>query len=196
MDKWIFEPGHTGAEFRVRHMMVTWVRGHFKDVHGFVEFDPADPKSCFVEAHIDLAKIWTGESARDAHLKSSDFFDVETFPELTFKGSDVMPLGENDFQLTGDMRLHDTTKQVTLDVHYLGQWETPYWEEDGDKGPVTRLGFTAQTTINRADFGISWNDNMANGGFVLGNDVIIRIDAEAIRESDLIRIEEARLKSA
>ncbi len=191
MSKWILEPGHTGAEFTIRHMMVTWVRGHFKDIHGSVEFDPENPKSFSVEAEVGVENIWTGESARDQHLKSGDFFEVETFSRITFQGNTIVALGENDFRLTGDLTIRDVTREVSLDLHYLGHWKTPYWLEDGDHGPVNRIGFTAETVINRYDFGVNWNDTMENEGFILGQDVRIRIDAEAILESDITRIEEA-----
>src|SRR4030067_3731265 len=101
MAKWFFEPGHTAAEFCVRHMMVTLVRGHFKNVHGTLFFDPANPRAASVEVTIDAAGIWTGEADRDAHLKSADFLDVEKHPNITFKGKQVEITGASDAGLTG-----------------------------------------------------------------------------------------------
>src|SRR5258708_20995206 len=100
MAKWTFEPGHTAAEFCARHMMVTYVRGHFKDVHGSLNFDPKNPAAASVEATIDARKIWTGEPARDEHLRSADFLDTENFPEITFSGRQVVVIGEVVYPLT------------------------------------------------------------------------------------------------
>ena len=183
MAKWIFEPGHTAAEFRVRHMMVTDVRGHFKNVHGTLEFDPANPHDASVEAIIDANNIWTGEPERDAHLRSADFLDVEHHPQITFKRNHVEIAGLHDYSLTGDLTIRGVTRQVTLNVRYLGQWETPWWEGGVDKGPKTRAGFVAETIINRHDFGVSWNSALDRGGIVVGNFVHITIDAEAILEN-------------
>src|SRR3970040_1512908 len=105
MGKWFFEPGHTAAEFCVRHMMVTFVRGHFKNIHGTIIFDPANPKATSVEATIEAAGIWTGEPDRDAHLKSADFLDVEKHPKITFTGRGIEVMGDNDFWVTGDLRI-------------------------------------------------------------------------------------------
>ncbi len=183
MAKWVLEPGHTAAEFRARHMMVTYVRGHFKNVRGTVVFDPANPRAASVAVTIDATGIWTGEPERDAHLRSADFLDVENYPEITFKGNQVDLIGENEAMLTGDLTIRGVTRTVTVDVRYLGQWQTP-WREDGvDKGPKTRAGFVATTTINRHDFGVSWNASLEKEGVVVGNTVEITIDAEAILES-------------
>lgn len=182
MTRWFFEPGHTAAEFCVRHMMVTYVRGHFKNVHGTLLFSPENPRNSRVEARIDAKSIWTGESDRDAHLRSADFLDVEHHPEITFTGDQVEVLGDHDFLLTGRLTLRGATHDVALKVRYLGQWKTPWWEDGVDKGPKTRAGFLAETTINRHDFGISWNSLLDRGGVVVGDRVEITIDAEAILE--------------
>ena len=182
MAKWILEPGHTSAEFCARHMMVTYVRGHFKNVRGTLLFDLANPRAASVEVTIDAAGIWTGEPDRDAHLRSADFLDVENHPEITFKGNQVEIIGENDAVLTGELRIRGVTRNVGLRVHYLGQWQTPWWEGALDKGPKTRAGFVATTTIDRHDFGVSWNALLDKGGVVVGNTVEITIDAEAILE--------------
>lgn len=183
MARWSFEPGHTAAEFCARHMMVTQVRGHFKDVHGTLEFDLKDPAASSVEVVIDARKLWTGEPARDAHLRSADFLDVENFSEIRFRCNRVVVIGEVDYRVTGNVTIRGVTNPVTLEVRYLGQWQTPWWEEGVDKGPKTRAGFIARTSINRHDFGVSWNDKMDKGGLVVGNIVEIIIDAEAILET-------------
>ena len=182
MARWVFEPGHTAAEFCARHMMVTYVRGHFKNVRGVLFFDPPNPRTAFVEATIDAAGIWTGEADRDAHLRSADFLDVENYPKITFKGDHTEVIGESDADIRGDLTLRGITRTVTLHVRYLGQWQTPWWEDGIDKGPKTRAGFVANTTINRLDFGVSWNAPLEKEGLVVGNSVEITIDAEGILE--------------
>jgi polyisoprenoid-binding protein YceI len=182
MAKWFFEPGHTAAEFCVRHMMVTYVRGHFKNVRGTLFFDPENPADTSVEVTMDARGIWTGDADRDTHLKSADFLDVETYPNITFKGQQVQLTGASDAVLTGDLKIRGVTRSVPLRVHYLGQWETPWWEDGVDKGPKTRAGFVAKTTINRHDFSVSWNGTLDKGGVVVGDLLYITIDAEAIEE--------------
>src|SRR5262249_22310523 len=181
MAKWFFEPGHTAAEFRARHMMVTFVRGAFKDVHGKLDFDPENPTAASVEATIDARKLWSGEPDRDAHLKSADFLDVENHPTITFRGKGLELTGANDGRMRGELTIRGVTRPVTLAIHYLGQWQTPWWEDGVDKGPKTRAGFVATTRINRKDFGVNWNGTLDRGGVVVGDDVDITIDAEAIR---------------
>lgn len=180
MAKWIFEPGHTAAEFSARHMMVTNVRGHFKNVRGTLDFDPANPRASSVEATIDAAGIWTGDADRDAHLRSADFLDAEHHPTITFKGHQLEITGASDAVLTGELTIRGVTRTVALRVQYLGQWQTPWWEDGVDKGPKTRAGFVATAAINRLDFGVSWNGALDKGGIVVGNTVEITIDAEAI----------------
>jgi polyisoprenoid-binding protein YceI len=183
MAKWFFEPGHTSAEFCARHMMVTYVRGHFKNIKGNLVFDPLDPTNAFVEVTIDAAGIWTGEPDRDAHLRSADFLDVANHPIITFKGKHVEIIGESDATITGDLTIRGFTRSVPLRVRFLGCWQTPWWENGVDKGPKTRAGFTAKANIDRHQFGVSWDAPLDKGGVVVGNLVEITIDAEAILES-------------
>ncbi len=183
MPRWVFEPGHTSAEFSVRHMMVTYIRGHFKNVHGVLEFDPENPWDSSVEVTIQADEIWTGDKDRDAHLRGADFLDSENHATITLQGNKVELVGANDYLLRGDLTIRGVTREVVLNVRYLGQWKTPWWEGGVDKGPKTRGGFVATTTINRHDFGVSWNAKMDNGGFVVGDQVEITIDVEAILES-------------
>ena len=183
MAKWFFEPGHTSAEFSARHMMVTYVRGHFKNIRGSLSFDPANPSDASVEVTIDAAGLWTGEPDRDAHLRSADFLDVANHPIITFKGNQVEIIGENEGTLTGDLTIRGITRSVPLRVRFLGRWQTPWWEDGRDQGPKTRAGFTATASINRHEFGVSWNAPLDNGGVVVGNLVEITNDAEAILES-------------
>ena len=183
MAKWTFEPGHTAAEFRARHMMVTYVRGHFKDVHGSLEFDPENPRNSSVEVKIDARKIWTGVKERDDHLRSADFLDVDHHPEISFKGNQVEINGEHDYAVTGDLTIRGVTS-ASLPGRAV-TWESgkhPGGRDGVNKGPKTRAGFVATTKINRQDFGVSWQDTMDRGGIVVGNEIDITIDAEAILE--------------
>jgi polyisoprenoid-binding protein YceI len=181
--KWTFEPGHSAAEFRARHMMVTWVRGSFRDVHGRLDFDPSDPRRLSVEAIIDATTCSTGLAMRDTHLQSADFLNCETYPQIRFKSTGVVVIGQTDYDVTGDLTIRDVTRPVTLAVRYLGSWETPWWEDGVDKGPKRRAGFTAHTSFDRYDFGVSWNDTMVDGGVVVSREVDIVLDVEAIAQS-------------
>jgi polyisoprenoid-binding protein YceI len=180
MATWIFEPGHTAAEFCVRHMMVTWVRGHFKDIHGSLEFDPDSPTTLSLQATIAAAKLWTGEPQRDEHLRSADFLDVANHSEIRFQSSKAERVGANDYEVAGDLSVRGVTRPVSLDLHYLGLWRTPY-----NQARVTRVGFSGKTRINRHDFDVRWNSSMENGGVVVGTDVLITLDVEAILEPEL-----------
>jgi len=178
--EWTFEPGHTAAQFCARHMMVTCIRGHFKNVRGTLRFDPEHPEHSAVSIKIDASNLWSGEPDRDAHLRSAEFLDVEKHPEITFSGDKVEWLGAREYLVRGDLTIRGVTRKVALKVTYLGQWQTPWWEGGVDKGPKTRAGFLATTEINRHDFGVSWNSPLPDNGIVVGNIVEITIDAEAI----------------
>jgi|SRR5579863_7368810 len=136
--KWTFEPGHSAAEFRARHMMVTWVRGHFKNIKGSMEFALDHPSRSSVQVVIDAGQLWTGEPDRDAHLKSADFLDVAHHPEILFESTAVEQVGASQFKVAGNVTIRGTTRPITLDVIYLGQWQTPYW--DGGVTKARSLG--------------------------------------------------------
>ena len=187
MSTWIMEPGHTEAEFRARHMMVTWVRGLFKDIHGKLEFEWDRPLEATFEGVIDAQKIWTGEPVRDAHLRSADFFDVANHPTITFRGGCAERSGDMSFTAQVELTIRGVTRTTDLEVTYLGQWETPFWVGDVDRGTMRRVGFAATTTINRHDFGVSWQDKLPGGGVVVSNKVAVNVDVEAILLDDLER---------
>jgi polyisoprenoid-binding protein YceI len=187
MATWIFEPGHSEAEFRARHMMVTWVRGLFKDIHGRLELDFDRCLDARFAGEIDAAGIWTGEPARDAHLRSADFFDVENHPKITFSGRFTEQTGSNTFKGEVALTIRGTTRTVPLDVHYMGEWKTPFWVEDENRGELRRVGFEATARINRHDFGVSWQDEIPGGGVVVGNEIDLTLDVEAILLDDLER---------
>jgi len=167
MAKWTFEPGHTAAEFRARHMMVTYVRGHFKNIQGTLEFDPEDPTNSSVEVRIDAKAIWSGVQQRDDHLRSSDFLDAENHPEITFKGNQVEVKGEHDFAVTGDLTIRGVTRDISLTViprtmgdALVGRWSRqgtedtrgfPRCHADQSPGLLASAGKTLWTAA-----GLSW----------------------------------------
>jgi polyisoprenoid-binding protein YceI len=185
LPSWTFEPGHTEAAFRARHMMVTWVQGLFKDVHGKLNFDMQHPLQATFKGEMDARKLWTGEPDRDAHLRSADFFDVENHPKITFNGRFTERTGDINFKAASDLTIRGITRPVTMDVAYLGQWKTPFWVGEEDKGTLTRIGFEAKTRINRHDYGVSWQDNIPGGGVVVSNEIEVTLDIEAILDADL-----------
>jgi polyisoprenoid-binding protein YceI len=170
-------------------MMVSHMRGLFKNAHGSIVFDPDNPAgAAAVEATIAAAGIRTGDDERDAHLKSADFLDAEKHPDIVFKSREVRHTGEAEFSVAGDLSLRGVTRPVVLAARYLSRWQCPYWEGGRDLGPTTRIDFTATTTINRHDFGVRWNAPLGGGGVVVGDEVAITLDVEAILESDMQRI--------
>ena len=187
MTTWTFEPGHTEVGFRARHMMVTWVRGLFKDVHGSMQFDWEACLETTFRGVIDARKVWTGEPDRDAHLRSADFFDVERHPTITFDGRFAVRTGADSFMAIANLTMRGVTQQVPLDITYLGQWDTPWWWDGQNLGTIRRVGWEARTRIDRRDFGISWNDDVPGGGVVVGNDIAVVLDVEAMRDDDLDR---------
>jgi polyisoprenoid-binding protein YceI len=187
MASWVFEPGHTAAEFRARHMMVCWVRGHFKDVHGSLEFDPDNPAQLSVEATLQADRLWTGEPQRDDHLRSGDFLDAGKHPTIRFKSTGSKCVGASDYEVAGDLVIRGVRRPVVLAMHYLGKWRTPYWTDAGEAGPVTRVGFVGEARINRHDFGVSWNGQLETGGVVVGDEVFLKVDVEALLETELNR---------
>jgi polyisoprenoid-binding protein YceI len=178
MPVWNLDPGHTAADFSARHMMITTVRSGFKKVTGTVNFDPANPAAASVEAVIDVASMaGTGLADRDGHLLSPDFLDAANYPTITFKSTKVEPNGDGtQAKVTGDLTIRDVTKPVTMDVEFLGSGKSPF----GD----TRAGFTGSTKINREDWGLTWNMALEAGGWLVGKDITITIDAEAILVTD------------
>jgi len=172
MANWKFDAAHTAVTFSARHMMVTTVHGRFAPPTGKLVFDPANPAASYVEAEIDATTISTGVDQRDAHLKSADFLEVDKFPTITFKSTKVEITGENEGKITGDLTIHGVTRPVTLNVEHLGVVNSPF----GDQ----RAGFTASTKINREDWGLTYNMAIEAGGFLVGKELKIELDVEAI----------------
>jgi polyisoprenoid-binding protein YceI len=183
----MFEPGHTEVGFRARHMMVTWVRGLFKDVHGSLEFDWDRCLESTFEGEIDVTNLWTGEATRDEHLRSADFFDVANHPKITFSGRLTRRTGASSFKASAEVTIRGNTRELEFDVDYLGEWKTPWWEGDENRGTMRRIGFEGRTTVNRHDFGVSWQDEIPDGGVVVGDEIDLVLDIEAIHQGDLER---------
>ncbi|MBZ0294072.1 MAG: YceI family protein [Anaerolineae bacterium] len=173
MSQWKIDPTHSAAGFSARHMMITTVRGEFKNVEGTVNFDPEHPENASVEAVIHTDQMSsTGVVDRDNHLRSEDFLNVEKYPTMTFKSTKVEVTGENTAKITGDLTIRDVTGPVTINAEFLGQGSSPF----GD----TRAGFAGTTTINREEFGLTWNVALESGGWLVGKDIKITLDVEAI----------------
>jgi polyisoprenoid-binding protein YceI len=187
MSRWMLEPGHTEAEFRARHMMVTWVRGLFKDIHGELELEADRCLDATFHGEIDAAGIWTGEPTRDAHLRHADFLDVENHPRITFDGHFTERTGGTTFKGEVELTIRGVTRTVPLDIAHLGEWTTPFWDGQENRGDLRRVGFEATTRIDRRDFGVSWQDQIPGGGVVVGNEIDIVLDVEAILLEDLER---------
>ena len=187
MSTWIFEPGHTEAEFKARHMMVTSVRGLFKDIHGTLELDFDRCLDATFEGEIDASGIWTGQPQRDEHLRSADFFDVANHPKVTFTGRFSDRTGGTTFKGEAELTIRGVTRTVPLDIVSLGEWRTPFWVGEENRGELRRIGFEATATINRHDFGVSWQDELPGGGVVVSNEIGLVLDVEAILLEDLER---------
>jgi len=182
---WIFEPGHSEAEFKARHMMVTWVRGLFKDIHGKLELDWDRCLEATFEGEIDATRVWTGEATRDAHLRSADFLDVENHPKITFTGRFTERTSATTLKGEVDLTIRGVTRTVPLDIGFLGEWTTPWWEGEENRGDMRRIGFEATTRIDRHEFGVSWQDQLPGGGIVVSNEIDLTLDVEAILLDDL-----------
>ena len=176
MTKWNIDADHSVAAFKVRHMMLTHVRGQFNKLSGSARFEPTDRSSFSLELTIDATGLYTGIAQRDEHLSSPDFFDVATHPTITFKSTGFSAAGAG-CSLTGDLTIHGITKSVTLDVTFSGPVVIPE-----DFGGETTLGIKATVTINRENFGMGWNVPMADGGVMVGMDIVIDLDVEADME--------------
>ena len=170
---WNIDPTHSQVEFAVRHLMISTVRGRFADVKGTVVTDESDPSKAEVDVVIGVNSIDTREPQRDAHLKSADFFDAEAFPAITFKSTRVIGGRGDRFELVGDLTIHGVTREVTLDVTSEGRAKDPWGGE--------RAGYSATTRINRRDFGLTWNQALETGGFVVGDEIKISLDLELVR---------------
>lgn len=177
MAKWQFDPAHTNLDFVARHMMVTTVRGTFRIFDGAIDFDPDNlAAGGKVRVNIDVNSIDTGVEQRDGHLRSGDFFDVDNYPAITFQSTHVELTDDQQGRVTGDLTIRGVTRPVTLDVEFFGVHKSPF----GDK----RAGFEAQTTINREDWGLTWNQTLESGGVLVSKEIKLNLSVQAVLQTE------------
>lgn len=172
---WKLDPAHSHAEFKVKHMMISNVKGGFNGLSGTLTEHETDKTLSTIEASIDVNSISTGDAQRDAHLKSADFFDAAQFGTMTFRSTKVQPNGDGGYNVTGDLTLHGQTRQQIFVV------EGPT-APGKDPWGNTRIGLSATTKVNRKDYGLSWNAALETGGILVGDDVNITIEAQFIKQ--------------
>lgn len=175
VSRWVIDPAHTVVEFAVRHMMIATVRGHFGEVEGIIRLDEQDPSNSSVEAKIDVASIDTRQKDRDEHLRSADFFDVTNHPMMEFRSRRVERADGDRYRVIGDLTIRGTTREVELDVIDRGRVTDPWGAE--------RVAFSAEGAIDRTDFGLKWNQALEAGGVVVGNEVKISLEVQAVAEA-------------
>ena len=168
------DSAHSDVQFKVRHLGFSKVTGHFGTFEATVQMDPHDLESLQTAATIEAASVYTGDDKRDAHLRSEDFFEAETYPELTFRSTGVRSVSGDTFQLEGELTIRGVTKNVVLDGVFLGTATDPWGGE--------RVAFEARTKINRKDFGLTWNTVLETGGVLVGEDVEIFLDVQAVQQ--------------
>jgi polyisoprenoid-binding protein YceI len=171
--RWNIDPAHSGVHFTVRHMVISKVRGAFERWQGAIDLDEQNPAASRVSVQIDAASIDTREEKRDQHLRSPDFFDVEKFPKLGFESTQIEKLTDDQYRVTGDLTMHGVTRPVVLEAESLGGGKDPWGHQ--------RIGFAAKTTINRKDFGLTWNQALETGGLLVGEKIEISLDVQAIK---------------
>ena len=171
---WNIDPAHSAAEFKVKHMMISNVKGSFSGLSGALTEHSDDATLSSVEAAIPVAAISTGDAQRDAHLKSADFFDAEKYPTLNFKSTRVTRKGEAEYEVTGDLTIHGVTRPATFAVEGPSAPGKDPWGN-------TRIGLSAVAKINRKDFGLTWNAALETGGILVGEEVTIALDVEFVK---------------
>jgi polyisoprenoid-binding protein YceI len=169
---WKLDPTHTVVEFSAKHLMITTVKGRIADIEGVINSDEKDFRNSSVEATLKVVSLDTRTDQRDQHLRSADFLDVEKFPEIQFRSTRIQG-DKQSFKLTGDLTIRDVTKPITLDVEFEGETKDPWGGQ--------RVGFSATGKIDRREFGLTWNQALEAGGVVVGNDIKISIEAQAVK---------------
>jgi polyisoprenoid-binding protein YceI len=174
-ENWKIDPAHTAVEFKIKHLMISWVKGTFTDVQGTVIFDEAEPEKAAINVQIATASVDTGNKKRDDDLRSPNFFDAASYPVMSFVSKEVVVANGILTQINGELTLHGETRPVTLEVKDFSQTVVDPWGN-------TRRGASAATTINRKDFGLTWNKALEAGGVVVGDEVRISLEVELIKE--------------
>ena len=168
---WKLDPAHTDITFSAKHMMITTVRGTFADVDGTLEIDEVSPTTARGEIRVKTASISTGFGARDTHLRSADFFDVEQYPEIVVRFDGVEPAKGDDYRVTADVTIRDVTRPVTFDVEHVG--ETTNFQG------TRHIAFTVRATINREEWGLNWNMALESGGWLVGKEIKLVVEVVA-----------------
>ena len=171
---WNIDPAHSAAEFKVRHMMISNVKGKFSGLSGVLKLDESDHSRSTVEVSIPAASISTVDEKLDAHLKNEDFFDVQKFPTITFQSTKIRSTGGRDYEVTGDLTIRGVTQTVTLNV-------ADFSEPSKDPWGNLRIGLSGSTKVNRKDFGLVWNAPLEFGGVLVGDEVTITLDVQFIK---------------
>lgn len=166
---------HSRIGFAARHAMVTTVRGSFGEFAGTAALDYTDPTRSHAEVTIAVASLGTGSEQRDGHLRSPDFFDVETYPEMSFHSTAARQLGDDTFRLVGDLTIKDVTRPISIDFSYAGSAIDPYGNQ--------RVGFEGTATVNRTDWGLTWNAALETGGVLVSDKVTLTFDVSAIKQA-------------
>ncbi|MCM3177693.1 YceI family protein [Cytobacillus horneckiae] len=169
--KWMLDPAHSSVDFSVKHMMIANVKGTFNQFDATIEADPDDLTSASIELNIDLASVDTRNEDRDNHLRSADFFNVEKNPKMTFATTNIERKGEGEYNVTGNLTIAGVTKSETISVTYEGSGVDPW-------GNV-KVGFTADGSLNRSDYGLTWNSALETGGVLVGDKIKISLDLQA-----------------
>lgn len=169
--KWMLDPAHSSVDFSVKHMMIANVKGTFNQFDATIEADPDDLTSASIELNIDLASVDTRNADRDNHLRSADFFNVEKNPKMTFTTTNIERKGEGEYNVTGNLTIAGVTKSETISVTYEGSGVDPW-------GNV-KVGFTADGSLNRSDYGLTWNSALETGGVLVGDKIKISLDIQA-----------------
>jgi polyisoprenoid-binding protein YceI len=172
---YVLDPAHSRIGFVARHAMVTKVRGAFHQFEGSAHLDGAEPARSTAQVVIKTESIDTGVEQRDQHLRTNDFLDAPTYPDITFRSTSVEPRSDTEFRVTGDLTIKDTTRPVSIDVEYTGRAVDPFGNQ--------RVGLEGSVTISRKDFGVTWNAPLEGGGVLVGDKIVLELDVSAIKQS-------------
>jgi polyisoprenoid-binding protein YceI len=173
---WNVDPSHSSVAFEVKHLMIATVRGHFSEFEGTIEAAEDDPANSRARGSVNVASIDTGSPDRDEHLRGPDFFDAEHYPQATFESTRIEHLEGGHYRMAGDLTIRGETREIEFDACVDGAAEDPWGNE--------RVGISVRGTINRTEFGLTWQQMLASGGMLVGEEVKILIDVSAVRESD------------
>lgn len=172
---WAVDTTHSSIDFSIRHMVIAKVKGTFHTYEAKINADPEDLTTADIEFSVDLASVDSRNEDRDNHLRSADFFDVEKFPKMVFKSTKIVKKGDGEYDVTGDLTIHGVTHQETFSATYEGSGKDPWGNE--------RAGFSAQGSIKRADYGLTWNAALETGGVLVGDQVQVSLEIEALKQA-------------